>query len=159
MKKKRCVFAVLLCFVLTLSQISVVFAAAGDNERIISTERKDLGAGQYVEIVVSEPAVSVFASGTKKGSTTATYYANGEAMWYVKITGNFSYTGSSSKCTSASVSAGSYVSTWKISDKSSSYSGNTATGKATAKLWYGIVAIDTITRSVSVSCSAAGKIS
>ena len=99
-------------------------------------------------------------SSSKSGSKSSTYYnASNEALWYVEVTGTFTYTGSSSKCTGASVSADSYKSTWGVSNRSSSYSGNTETGKATGKRYFGNAVVETINKTVNLSCSANGTLS
>lgn len=72
---------------------SVMVSANSVSEIIISKENIQLENGDCLEVVISEPSVSVFASGTRTGSKTVTYKANGVAMWYVKVTGKFSYTG------------------------------------------------------------------
>lgn len=113
--------------------------------------------GDYLETVIEE---SMSRSSSKTGTKTTTYKnASGEAMWYVSVTGTFTYTGSSSTCTSASVAAGTYSEYWKITSKSSSYSGSTATGSATAKKYLFGVATNTITENVRLTCSSTGTLS
>lgn len=92
---------------------------------------------------------------TRTGSKKTSYKnKSGDVLWYVKVTGKFTYNGSTSKCTSASASAVSNSSSWKIIDKSSSRSGNKAIGKATAK-----EQSTSLTRTVTLSCSKTGKLS
>ncbi|MEY8389856.1 hypothetical protein D3Z47_02305 [Lachnospiraceae bacterium] len=100
------------------------------------------------------------SSKTKSGSKTVKYQnSNGTTLWYVKVSGDFSYNGSSSRCTSASVSAASYDKNWTISNKSSSKSGKTATATATGTLNKNSLFSQTITKTVSLSCSKNGKLS
>lgn len=63
------------------------------------------------------------------------------------------------QCTSSSVSAGSYDSSWKVSSKSSSRNKNTATAKATAKKYYGTSILKTTTVTTKLTCSPTGKFS
>ena len=70
------------------------------------------------------------------------------------VTGKFTYNGSTSKCTSASATAASNSSSWKITDKSSSRSGNEAKASATAQR----KGVD-YHRTVTLSCSKTGKLS
>ena len=55
-------------------------------------------------------------------------------MWSVSVHGTFTYTGtgSSSKCTTSTVSTTCPGSTWKIISRNDSKSGNKATANATA---------------------------
>lgn len=105
--------------------------------------------------------VSVFStSDIKTASKTLTYRrSSGEALWYVKVTGTFSYDGITSVCTASSVTAGSYDVNWKISSKSSSKSGNTAKGTATGKCYFDTTVVQTITKTVSLTCSKTGQFS
>ena len=78
----------------------------------------------------------------------------------VTVTGNFSYVkGKSSKCTSSSVSATAYSASWKISNKSSSKSGNTATASATVLQYSGARPVNSVTRKVSLTCDVNGNLS
>lgn len=114
----------------------------------------------FVTMLENESSAHSLSSSTITQSKTKTYYSSsGVAQWYVKVTGTFTYGGGSSQCTSASVSAGSYVSNWSISSKSASKSGNKATATATAKQTRLGQAINTVTASVTLTCSSAGVFS
>lgn len=159
MKTNKKLLALMLGVVLTCCQAVMVSAETTEAEKIISVEKQYLDDGYYCETVILEES-SLFRSSSKTASKTSTFYnGNDEALWYVKVIGEFTYTGSSSKCTSASVSAASYVSTWKVSNKSSSYSGNTAKASATGKLYFGNAVVDTVNKTVSLTCSANGDLS
>ena len=100
------------------------------------------------------------SSNTKSGSKTVKYQnSKGTTLWYVKVSGTFSYSGNNSRCTAASVSAASYDKNWTISNKSSSKSGNTASATATGTLNKNSLFSQTITKTVSLSCSKNGKLS
>lgn len=75
------------------------------------------------------------------------------------VTGKFTYNGKISRCTSSSISATSYDSNWKISSKSSSKTGNTAIGNATAKLYLDGSYISSLTKTVKLTCDKNGKLS
>ena len=98
---------------------------------------------------------------TIKGASKTTTYKNsvGTALWYVTVTGNFTYNGSSSSCTASSASAGSYSNAWKILNKSASKSGSSATAIATAGQYIGNVAIGSYNKSVTLRCDANGNLS
>ncbi len=139
---------------------TAAFANEG-KEKITSIETYSLENGDIIEIIISEtePVNTRSSVSVKTGSKTVNYKnAAGSVMWYVKESGTFSYTGTTSKCESDSVTAASNTSNWKIASKSSSRSGNTATGKATGKLYYLGNVVQSVSRTVTVSCSATGVI-
>lgn len=111
--------------------------------------------------VGSIPSIELLATAkTKTASRTTTYYsASGAALWYVTVTATFTYNGSTSSCTSASVSAGSYSSAWKISDKSASKSGNIGKATATATRYSNAKPIDTHTKTATLTCDKNGNLS
>lgn len=149
------VSAVLFC---SFSSPTITYAST--QMQVLSKEVTYLDDGTYFETIIYEnDGPSTRASKTKTGTKKTTYSADGKDLWYVSVTGTFSYTGSSSKCTSAKVKAESYNQYWKISNKSSSYSGNTATGKATAKLYYGPLPAATVNESVVLHCDSNGNLS
>ena len=80
-------------------------------------------------------------------------------LWAVSVTGTFGYTGTSSICMGASVSAESYVPEWSIINKSSSWNGNRAIGSATARMHKGGMSFDPITETVVLSCDKNGNLS
>lgn len=111
-------------------------------------------------VALIEQIYNAKASDNKTASKTVRYEnANGETLWYVKVTGSFTYNGTSSSCTSASVSADTYSDNWKISDKSSKKSGNKATATATGNLYFNSSIIQTVTKTVTLSCSKTGELS
>lgn len=157
MKKIKNILLVTFIFSILLTCNSVSASTQNPN---ITTKITYLDNGDYLETTIYEnDAVLTRATSKKTGTKTTTYKSDGKALWYVSVTGTFTYTGTSSKCTAASVKAASYVDTWKISNKSSSYSSNTATGKATAKLYYGPLPVTTINESVILICNSKGDLS
>lgn len=111
------------------------------------------------EIYEETPSsLNVFSSTqTKSGSKTVRYEnASGTTLWYVKVTASFTYNGSSSTCTSASVTADSHSSNWSVSNKSSWKSGDTGYASATGHLHSGGEIVQTISRTVSLKCSNTG---
>ena len=100
------------------------------------------------------------ATKTTTGKKTA-YIKNssGTVLWSVTVEGTFTYTGSSSKCTNSTVSASSKDSRWKITSKSSSKSGSTAKATASAKYYFNGDVIETLTKTVTLTCSPKGVLS
>lgn len=118
-----------------------------------------LADGSYYKTSLIDTTDHIRCS-TKTGVKITGYYnSNGKLLWQVSVTGTFNYNGSSSTCTKATVSAKSFVSNWKISNQSSSKSGNKATGTATAKAYYNGTLINTVKKSVILTCSSSGKLS
>lgn len=118
----------------------------------------------YFETEISEQSSSAcqpFAvTKTKTGSKT-TYCKDptGKVLWYVKVTGTFSYNGSSATCTSVSVTAASNNNDWKISNRSCTKKANQATASATGKRYSNGTVTNSITKSVTLSCSKTGTLS
>ena len=80
-------------------------------------------------------------------------------MWWVRVTGTFTYGNGASKCISAKGSAASENSNWKVSNISDSKSGNTASAKATGTQYlYGKV-LSKLTKTVTLKCSSTGVFS
>jgi hypothetical protein len=156
---KRVVLIVSLISALVLLSATSIFAAEQDT--VVTEYFPD---GSYLEVTVEEQSspFSLFAAtSTKSGSKTATYKNSaGDSLWSVKVSGTFSYNGSTSSCTSSSVIATVYSSYWSIVSKSASKSGNNATATATAKQYSSLgIAIATATYTVNLTCSASGTLS
>lgn len=102
----------------------------------------------------------LMARSTKTGSKTTIYNdSDGVAQWKVVVTGTFSYTGTSSTCTSASHSVTIYDDTWYTYSQTSYKSSNKAIAEVTMKKK--LLGIVTSTRSVNLtlSCDANGNLS
>ena len=118
--------------------------------------------GSYIEEQIDcSPTVSLFSTtSTKYGHKTATYKSSsGNTIWTITVSGIFTYNGKSSKCTKSTVTTTCVNSNWKITNKSSKKVDSTATASATATKYTNKVAVQTIKRSVSLSCSKSGKLS
>ncbi len=116
--------------------------------------------GSYIEIVIDDGNTNARTSITKK--KTATYKgSDGTALWSVTVTGTFNYNGTTSSCTSSSVSTANYSSTWKLSNKKASKSGATASASVTAKQYHsnGTTVLRTINKTVKLTCDKNGKLS
>ena len=125
-----------------------------------------LDDGSYFETIIEdidpiEHNISVLATSKTVTKSKTTHYKNadGDTMWYVKVTGTFTYNGSTSKCTSSSVTAASQNSNWKVSNKSSSYTGSKAKASATGKKYFQGTVIQTINKTVTLTCSPSGTFS
>lgn len=159
MKPKK-LLVLLITLLFTISMCTTAYGSSYEDQHIISRENTYLSDGTRIETIIYKSNIGTYGSNTTTGTKRATYYsANDEALWYVSVTGTFTYSGHSSLCTGASVGAGSYVSNWKIKDKSSTYSGNSATGTATGRFYVGITPIQDSTLSVILYCDIDGNFS
>lgn len=116
--------------------------------------------GSYIveTYTFENPTINLCAT-TKTGTKTAVYYSKDNiAQWSVAVKGTFSYGNGSATCTSASVTAKSNTTDWAISSKSSSKSGNTAKGTATAIQYLREHEIQRKTLSPTLSCSSTGTL-
>lgn len=153
----------LLTAIIVMTMFPMATFAQTDN---IQSTIEYLDDGSYYEtIITDEPLtandISLTATTQTVTKSKTTYFKNadGDTMWYVKVTGTFTYGNGSSKCTSSSVTAVSKNSDWKISSKSASKSANKATASATAKKYHLGVLIQTKSKTVTLTCSSTGTFS
>lgn len=135
--------------------------ASSDANTSSSDEIEYLDNGDYLIYTIEYNTPQNFQpfSNTVTKSKYARYYHKNSVQWYVKVTGTFTYGSGTSKCTSSSVSAKSSANGWKIVNSSASKSKNTASATATAKHYYNNSVVDTVTRTVKLTCSSTGKFS
>ena len=155
-------------FILTALFLFTFASASTSNAAVIAKQNIEyLPDGSYYETTITTKEDIRFlslgrtASASRSGNKTTTYKtSSGVKLWSVTVTGNFSYVkGKSSKCTSSSVSAASYSASWKISNKSSSKSRNTAIASATGSKYTGSTLISSHTLTVSLTCDVNGNLS
>jgi hypothetical protein len=100
------------------------------------------------------------SASTKSGSKKVSYEnSSGTLLWYVKVSGTFTYNGSTSTCTKSTVSTSAPASNWKISSNDSGKTGNQAWATATAKRYNGSTVVQTVSRTVTLTCSKTGVLS
>lgn len=155
MKKRTLAFVCLILFAICVP----AFGA----DQIESKEIEYLPDGSYFETVITtEPIKGITTLSSKSvKKTKSSYFKNskGVTLWYVKVTGTFTYGNGTSKCTNSLVTAESKSDVWKIANKSANKSGNKAVAKATAKLYYGGSVIETKTKTVTLTCDPSGNFS
>jgi hypothetical protein len=130
MKRLYCLF---LCLILNICYSSTALAS---DYTYSSTTTEILDDGSYIETTIkTNTSINLFSSTfTKNGQKTSTYKdSSGKIYWSITVNGNFSYNGSSSKCTSSTISTTCPSKLWKLSSKSSGKSGATATASVVAK--------------------------
>lgn len=153
MKKIFCVFIAMLIVFST-----GIIACAGSDDVITVEYFED---GSCIEtVLVVEKGVSAYATQYKDGTKKITYKnSDGIVCWTATLTGTFRYTGSSSTCTDSAVSYTVYNSAWKITSATASKSGNTASADVTAKRYVIGIPVETLNRTITMTCSANGTIS
>ncbi len=120
--------------------------------------------GSYVIITFDDAVPTTTAAyfsstQTVTKSKTAKYYnTNDELICSLKVTGIFTYGNGTAKCTSSSVTANAY-SSWKVSSKSASTSGATAIANATIKQYYNGTVIQSLNKTLKLTCSPTGTFS
>lgn len=143
------------CNALTVTELEPIQSCDTDYEYY------DDGSYAIITTTVTEDNISsaglfeTMSTKTKKASRTYSYYNKSDKKaWSLTLDAAFSYTGSSSKATSASVTGTTYISGWECISKSASKSG--ATAKASGKFKYASL---TKTKSIGLKCSKNGSIS
>lgn len=114
--------------------------------------KKELEDGITVEYTLIE-STSTTRSNSKTSVKTATYKKNNKIVATIRLSADFTYTGSSATCTRAS-SSYSMSDGWSYSNKTTTHNGNTATTSAKiskAKEYFNV--------NVTMKCSSSGEIS
>jgi len=98
-----------------------------------------------------------------KGSTTKTksyqhYNSDDTLAWKASITATFTYNGTTASCTDVSKSTTIYDSAWKCTASSCSKSGATATGNFTFKRYVLLVPVQTINKTLTLTCDRNGNV-
>lgn len=152
---------VFLTLFLLLCSCSVFLVAAGATDSqsgaATVTRRTDFEDGSYVIEEITEDATPIMARATssKSGTKNATYYnSSNTAIFGVKVTGSFSYNGSSAWATASSATVYIYDSSASYVSKSATYSGNSASATGKAKYNYVTVPLTT-----TLYCSKNGALS
>lgn len=161
MKRIKRYFACLLVFAMVLGMVPVVKAQETNTTDISDSDI--VGCVTTIQIIDVDETFSVGRASEYKRITakkTNTYKnSKGEKLWAVTITATFQYNGTNVGCLSAKASSAVYDSNWKVSEERATVNGATATGYATGRLYSNSKLIQTVTKSVSISCSKDGKIS
>lgn len=153
MKKKILSLLLASAFVFAIFPLSAYATAPIGDEEI-----EYLQDGGYIVTTVEESQTR--ASGSKSGTKTKAHYdSNDNLKWKIVLSGQFTYTGSSSTCTSSSVAVNIYDSAYSKKTSSSSKSGNVAYGSATISRKVLGVTISTDTYNLTLTCDKNGNLS
>lgn len=142
---------------LMIFSVSMNVCAVADSTTIVEC----FDDGSYIETtIVLEEYVSTYATQVKKMQKSITYKdSDGIVCWSATLTATFRYTGSSATCTESDVTYTVSNSKWKITSATASKSGNTATADVTAKRYTLGIPVETLNRTITMTCSANGTIS
>lgn len=155
--KKKIFISLFMTIAVFISCFSMPAYAA--EEQIVNTTIEYFEDGSYAVITITEEVNNSRAS-VKNGTKTYTHKdSNGETVWTYKITGTFSYTGSSSSCTAVSDSYTIVNDDWHMSSHSCSKSGNKASGTVTMKRTLLGITTKTVSKDLTLTCSATGVLS
>lgn len=171
MRKKFIIFSLLL--VMLLCSIYPIRSYAHSQTNASADNTYDEGKivarypdGSYIVCTtsISQPTKSFLdATAAYKNITssrTYNYYNSSNTLiWYINLTGTFKYNGSTASCTHSDINVKSYSSNWALSKCSSSHSGSTAIGTATAKQYNGSTVVNTINKVIYLTCSPNGTFS
>ena len=146
---------IMLILCLLMGQSTVLVSASTKGTYAVTKEY--LPDGSYYETEIRYTPTRSTITGASK--TTTYKNASGDALWYVRVTANFTFNGSSSSCTSAKCSSESYSSSWRILKRESSRSGNTAYAAARAGTYMAGALIGTHDKTVSLTCDKNGNLS
>lgn len=152
--KKRISAMLLSCLLLTL--LLPMQALAANTQSTISRYED----GSYSVATVKRIDTAARASGTVTGATEVEHYsASGTLEWTASLTATFSYTGSSARCTAVdNLSVRIFESGWSMASKSSSKSGNTATGNITMR-YSTLTGTGNFPITLTLSCDKNGNLS
>lgn len=148
--------------VVTLFSVLSVVAFAQTEEAVVSESVEYLEDGYYIVTTVTEESGNSLAraTSTKTGSKSSVLYnSDDEPLVTFKLTGTFTYTGSSANCTMASTSYTIHNSSWRVTAATASRSGNKAIGDFTAKHYTLGVPVSTKNVTITLTCSNTGVLS
>ena len=155
------VISFLMSIILIISVFS--FNALAITETKTHLENKDITYfenGSYIITTIVEDTTLTRATNTKSGQKTSSYYnSDDEIQWSAVLKGTFTYNGSSSTCTTSNITYTTYVSNWKIPSATATKNSNKAIGNVTAKRYLLGIPVQTIEKTITLTCSATGTLS
>jgi hypothetical protein len=165
--KKKISLILAISIIFSLLSVSSAFASSANyNTNASDSYIEYLDDGSYfvTEIEQNNSGISLLSS-EKVGSKTTTYYSSsGKALCALKITGTFSYDGSTVSCVGTKSTKYVYDDSWSVENVTTSHGNSSSTkayatagGKFVNKL-LGIT-VKSISASVTVYCDKNGNLS
>jgi len=155
-KMKR-LLSVLLSLLIISSLFSFASAQTVENAYTSSTTEYYPDGSYGITTITVMPSKAFGASVTSSKSYHH-YSASNVLLWTVKLTATFTYNGSTASCTNATPSYTVYSSVWKVKKAQASYSGNTATGEFTVKRYNLGIPVETVNKTLTLTCSPSGTV-
>lgn len=121
---------------------------------------------EYIsEYIYIETFITEYINNSTKSTTTVTRSKvsniknnNDEVLASFQLTGTFIYDHSTSRCTNASCTTTIYNDNWKFTSTSATKSGISANGSYTVKRYVLGIEMDSISRTLTISCDAHGNV-
>ncbi len=170
MKRKIRITLALTLFLSLLMQLAMpVKAVAQSNLNKENTEIEYFDNGDYLVTTLSDASASNAISGVSllsepttvtKSKTIKRYNKSNDVLWYLKVTGTFTYGHGYAQCTKSVATAKSYNSLWKLTDKKASKAGNVASAYVTANVYMTFLSTKPariIKQILTLECSTTGK--
>jgi len=157
MRKRLLSFNIILAIFISICFSSTVYASnseLSDEEIILEVEEFD----DYTIITSLQIEQALTRSSSKTATKSYSCLSNGKVLWSFTLKATFTYNGSSAQCTVATCYYNINDKAWSLST-STSRSGSKAFGSVTAKEKYLGVTISTISKTLTLNCSASGSIS
>ena len=129
---------------------------------IMPTEIEHISDEYYIETIIIEEATSNTLATTKTKTASKIRNitnSNGTVVATFKVTGTFSYDGSTSKCTAVSHSSTINNSSWAFTYRNSSRLTNRAIGHFIAECTQSGTVVQTVSDSVILTCAPDGTLS
>ena len=151
--KKIISFFILFSFLLGVCSL---FCSAG-NETINDIEYFEDGSYAITSIIINHSFLSTSNSITR--TKKYEFYDNtNQLCWAAFLTASFTYNGTTSSCTIVSKSTTIYNSSWRCTASSCNKSGATATGNYTFKRYVTLIPVQTVNKTLTLTCDKNGNI-
>lgn len=168
-RKIQGLLALTLFLALFVQQVTPAKAAAQPEPSKEDFEIEYLDNGDYIVTSISdEPSLSLKSgisllsepTTVTKSKTVKRYNSSNDVLWYLKVTGTFTYGHGYAQCTKSVATAKSYKNLWKLTGKKASKAGNVASAYVTANLYMTFLStkpVRIIKQTVTLECSTTGK--
>lgn len=115
--------------------------------------------GSYIEsAIISDSNILSRALGVSGKKTYSYKSSSGKLIWRAILTGNFTYSGTSAKCKTASISVDVVNKNWKVKEKRSQVSGASAVGLITMGKYVDGSNVYTMKKTLKLTCTENGKL-
>lgn len=134
--------------------------AYAQSPTIISYDIEYISEDIYIEtfIIECESNISKSTTTVTRSKVSNIKNSNDEVLTSFVLTGTFTYDHSTSRCTNVSCTTTIYNDQWKFTSTSATKSGITANGSYTAKRYILGIEMESLSRTISISCDAHGNV-